>query len=434
MDFFSDALSAEGFASANMMLNDIMASSSRDCDDEEGIVRNQQLFDFLDGSDGLSNTQVPSIPEMGPGYSFMSFELENDPGLQSLEIAGLHLPGQLPHDYDEAMNSKQEAHLKDTAMVDHPAAVVKKKCPTLPSLDPLTFGKDHSNDGSGLARLQSSNGSSLSMPATPSKRRCLGTGETETNGKQAKLRYSKGAAPSKYCHVCGRSAKTVSVALCGNNKIGLCRKVVCDKCLLMHQRESWEAAKQPNSTWTCMHCRNECPERARCHQYQRNNMRRRMRSTAAAASNTPRAGVVNSGSRNLAGTPRNLASTPRNLAGALRHTVTTPTSAAQSEKKDSKFLPQIDAVAKLETSPKVESEVADLVQDRMTTAAARGLNEVSSQISPTSIIGLDTDGAPADIFGICQTKAPFGEGNESDINDSNKDGSATGLFLPCDFS
>lgn len=91
-----------------------------------------------------------------------------------------------------------------------------------------------------------------------------------------KLRYSKGAAPSKYCHVCGRSSKTVSVALCGNNLVGLCRKVVCDKCLLMHQRDSWELAKTPGSDWICMHCKSECPDRARCHQYQRNNLKRRL--------------------------------------------------------------------------------------------------------------------------------------------------------------
>lgn len=110
-------------------------------------------------------------------------------------------------------------------------------------------------------------------------------GNTSAPSTTAKLRYSKGAAPSKYCHVCGRSAKTVSVALCGNNRLGLCRKVVCDKCLLMHQRDSWELAKREGGGWICMHCRNQCPERARCHQYQRNNLKRRMR---AAAPPTPK--------------------------------------------------------------------------------------------------------------------------------------------------
>lgn len=96
--------------------------------------------------------------------------------------------------------------------------------------------------------------------------------------KPTRLRYSKGAAPSKYCHVCGRSAKTVSVALCGNNKLGLCRKVVCDKCLIVHHWGDFKSAKEDQSQWTCTHCRGECPPRARCHQYQRNNLKRRMKS------------------------------------------------------------------------------------------------------------------------------------------------------------
>jgi hypothetical protein len=113
-----------------------------------------------------------------------------------------------------------------------------------------------------------------------------GDKENGAGQKQTRLRYSKGAAPSKYCHVCGRSAKTVSVALCGNNKLGLCRKVVCDKCLIMHQWGDFRSAKESESSWTCTHCRGDCPARARCHQYQRNNMRRRLKSNgnqAAAA-------------------------------------------------------------------------------------------------------------------------------------------------------
>lgn len=99
----------------------------------------------------------------------------------------------------------------------------------------------------------------------------------QQNQRPTRLRYSKGAAPSKYCHVCGRSAKTVAVALCGNNRLGLCRKVVCDKCLIMHHFGDYKNARNPDSSWICTHCRGDCPPRARCHQYQRNNMRRRNR-------------------------------------------------------------------------------------------------------------------------------------------------------------
>lgn len=97
------------------------------------------------------------------------------------------------------------------------------------------------------------------------------------SGNQPKLRYSKGAAPSKYCHVCGRSAQTVNVAHCGNIRLGLCRKVLCDKCLILHQPESAQDAKLDESLWLCTHCRGICPTRARCHQYTRNNMRRRIK-------------------------------------------------------------------------------------------------------------------------------------------------------------
>lgn len=96
-------------------------------------------------------------------------------------------------------------------------------------------------------------------------------------GNQPRLRYSKGAAPSKYCHVCGRSADTVTVAHCANTRLGLCRKVLCDKCLIIHQTGSANWARENNTSWTCTHCRGVCPYRARCHQYTRNNMRRRVK-------------------------------------------------------------------------------------------------------------------------------------------------------------
>lgn len=157
----------------------------------------------------------------------------------------------------------------------------------------------------GLAR--SAVNGSLPMPGKGESGPFLGKLDEKENvsGQQStRLRYSKGAAPSKYCHVCGRSAKTVSVALCGNNKLGLCRKVVCDKCLIMHQWGDFRSAKEAGSSWTCTHCRGDCPPRARCHQYQRNNMRRRLKSSSnhVAAENGssggpsgPRAGVSRGG-------------------------------------------------------------------------------------------------------------------------------------------
>lgn len=107
----------------------------------------------------------------------------------------------------------------------------------------------------------------------------LPTGPAASSGSnsQSKMRYSEGATASNYCHVCGRASNTIELAACANTRIGLCRKVMCDKCLLLHQRSLFYFAKQPNSSWICMHCRNICPKRARCHQYQKNNLRRRLR-------------------------------------------------------------------------------------------------------------------------------------------------------------
>ncbi|KAI0561058.1 hypothetical protein FGB62_94g045 [Gracilaria domingensis] len=92
-----------------------------------------------------------------------------------------------------------------------------------------------------------------------------------------KLRFSKGASASKYCHICGRNSKTVAVAQCANVRIGLCRKVVCEKCLMLHRDEIGDRCSTPRADWKCTHCEGVCPKRARCHQYTKNNLRRRMK-------------------------------------------------------------------------------------------------------------------------------------------------------------
>lgn len=159
---------------------------------------------------------------------------------------------------------------------------------------------------SAVARSSAACGSLSTSAKEESGAEQMKSDDKENVGSQqaTRLRYSKGAAPSKYCHVCGRSAKTVSVALCGNNKLGLCRKVVCDKCLIMHQWGDFRNAKEAESSWTCTHCRGDCPPRARCHQYQRNNMRRRLKSSSNHANaggsgpagvGGPRVGVSRSG-------------------------------------------------------------------------------------------------------------------------------------------
>lgn len=101
------------------------------------------------------------------------------------------------------------------------------------------------------------------------------TNSTLTEGQKAsKTRYSKGAAPSHYCHICGRNSR-IEFAKCYNLNLGLCRKVICEKCLILYEPDSRDHALDPNSDWNCTHCREKCPERARCKQYTQNNQKRR---------------------------------------------------------------------------------------------------------------------------------------------------------------
>lgn len=106
------------------------------------------------------------------------------------------------------------------------------------------------------------------------------------DASQPRLRYSEGASASHYCHICGRASNTAQLAACANVRIGLCRKTLCEKCLLLHQRNLFHWAKAKDTTWTCTHCRGVCPKRARCHQYQRNNMRRRLKNTKGTSDET----------------------------------------------------------------------------------------------------------------------------------------------------
>lgn len=79
--------------------------------------------------------------------------------------------------------------------------------------------------------------------------------------------------PSRFCHICLRRAGRVTLLSCANALEGSCRKVVCKKCFETFSWD-WEGAIQPNSRWSCTHCRQECPQRAQCHIYKRTNSRR----------------------------------------------------------------------------------------------------------------------------------------------------------------
>lgn len=96
----------------------------------------------------------------------------------------------------------------------------------------------------------------------------------------ARQRYSDGARPSKYCHVCGRCSSSVGMLACFFSQKNLCRKVVCHICVNKYDREFTLSTQQTGQPWSCTHCRGMCPKRARCVQYYRNNQKRRMRNLA----------------------------------------------------------------------------------------------------------------------------------------------------------
>lgn len=83
--------------------------------------------------------------------------------------------------------------------------------------------------------------------------------------------------PSRFCHVCSRTPKSVRLAVCSKIKFGTCRKVICEKCFDSYGYGDFEMAKITNETdWLCPHCNDNCPPRAQCRTYQRINDRLRI--------------------------------------------------------------------------------------------------------------------------------------------------------------
>lgn len=65
---------------------------------------------------------------------------------------------------------------------------------------------------------------------------------------------STSVQPSRFCHICLRRAGRVALLACSNAKEGTCRKVICEKCFNCFGW-SWDEASNPESNWTCTHCR-----------------------------------------------------------------------------------------------------------------------------------------------------------------------------------
>lgn len=101
--------------------------------------------------------------------------------------------------------------------------------------------------------------------------------EADTRGARRPKRY-KSATPSRFCHVCGRKAATTRVALCGRLIDGLCRKVVCERCIIKYnwEKDAPVGKNTPDKNWSCPHCRGVCVPKASCSTYERINSKRKL--------------------------------------------------------------------------------------------------------------------------------------------------------------
>jgi hypothetical protein len=148
---------------------------------------------------------------------------------------------------------------------------------------PMQFGTPIDSNGGGL----------LEVPRTDPV-------SGQLQGSAPPRRY-KIMQPSKFCHVCVRSGELVTLAPCANVTTGVCRKAICRKCFEKHGHvEEWHLACNNNSllaaeltapagcgpvsrtgclpefAWTCLHCRDLCPDSAQCKIYARTNKRRHL--------------------------------------------------------------------------------------------------------------------------------------------------------------
>lgn len=98
---------------------------------------------------------------------------------------------------------------------------------------------------------------------------------TNAFGASPQAQLPNNTKPAKNCHICSRHAKNKVVAKCFNISLGLCRKIMCEKCLRLYDTEYADQALSGSSRWACLHCRGGCPQNSRCYQYQKNNKQRK---------------------------------------------------------------------------------------------------------------------------------------------------------------
>jgi len=110
-----------------------------------------------------------------------------------------------------------------------------------------------------------------------------GTSEC-TAVKKQETESSAVVEPSRFCHICTKSAKASRQAVCCNIKNGTCRKVICEKCFQDHGW-NFELALESTADWFCPHCAGVCPPKAQCNVYKRTNQRLRARRMVEKAEN-----------------------------------------------------------------------------------------------------------------------------------------------------
>lgn len=92
--------------------------------------------------------------------------------------------------------------------------------------------------------------------------------------------------PSRFCHLCSRTAPAVRHVVCGALAASAtCRKVVCDRCFSAAGPtglggHTFDTAVAAGNTWRCSHCVGNCPARAQCRNYTRTNERLRLARSA----------------------------------------------------------------------------------------------------------------------------------------------------------
>eukprot|EP00179_Madagascaria_erythrocladioides_P001555 CAMPEP_0198318824 /NCGR_PEP_ID=MMETSP1450-20131203/8104_1 /TAXON_ID=753684 ORGANISM="Madagascaria erythrocladiodes, Strain CCMP3234" /NCGR_SAMPLE_ID=MMETSP1450 /ASSEMBLY_ACC=CAM_ASM_001115 /LENGTH=269 /DNA_ID=CAMNT_0044022165 /DNA_START=369 /DNA_END=1178 /DNA_ORIENTATION=+ len=98
-----------------------------------------------------------------------------------------------------------------------------------------------------------------------------------TKRKQYKT-YTKDVKPSRFCHICSRTADKSKLVVCANIERSMCRKTVCLRCI---ETYNWFTPQEVdsdvifNSGFICPHCTGSCPEAARCVLYMKETLRRR---------------------------------------------------------------------------------------------------------------------------------------------------------------